>query len=93
MSSRHYYAVRYAYPRAISDADILAQFSGAQERREYIQRMNSAGYFGDWEPVTLAEVRHRFDLRDFSRDPRHLEEPTDAGSHVPYIHQRAGYQI
>jgi hypothetical protein len=62
---RHYYAIRYAYAGAISDGDALARFSSQQDRATFCER------FPVWEPVTLASIRHRYDVTAFDDPDRH----------------------
>lgn len=88
---RHWYAVGYAYMRAISDIDILARFNSKQDRDAYCEARNANGYEGEWEPVTLASIRHRFDIRQFESDYQELYRQD--GASVKYIYQRAGYQL
>lgn len=63
--TRHYYAIRYAYAGAISDGDALARFSSHTARRQFCER------FPQWEPVTLASIRHRYDVTAFNNLDRH----------------------
>lgn len=70
--TRHYYAIRYAYDGATSDGDALARFASHAERRQFCER------FPQWEPVTLASIRHRFDVAAFDDRDRH--EPAEDAS-------------
>ena len=70
--TRHYYAIRYAYRDAISDGDALARFGSHAERRQFCER------FPQWEPVTLASIRHRFDVSALNDRDRH--EPAEDAS-------------
>lgn len=76
---RHWYAVGYAYMRAISDIDILARFSSQQDRATFCER------FPVWEPVTLASIRHRYDVTAFDDLDRHqpAEDASTPASIVP----------
>lgn len=98
--TRHYYAVWYQYAGAISDGDVLAQFDTRAERDEFCSRINARiGYgSGEWEPVTLASVRHRFNPRAFYSctcgECHELNgERTSADKHVFYIHERPHYRL
>lgn len=70
---RHYYAIRYAYAEAISDGDALARFDSQQDRATFCER------FSQWEPVTLADVRHRYDMTAFD-DPDRRQQAEDAST-------------
>lgn len=73
---RHYYAVLYAYDNAISDNDRLYRFASSKARASFCTQHQQA------EAVTLAGIRHRFNVREFDRDTR-----------AQYITQKAGYII
>lgn len=82
---RHCYAIRYAYPGAISAGDVLTRFDSQQARASFCER------FPEYEPVTLESVRHRFDVRQFAADYQELY--TQAGDTIRYIYQRPGYDL
>lgn len=67
---RHYYAIRYAYAGAISSGDALARFTSHRDCATF------CGRFPQWEPVTLASIRHRYDVSAFDDRDRH-EQPED----------------
>lgn len=93
-SNRAWYAVWYAYGDAVSDYDVLARFDSKEERDEFCDRINARYGSGVWEPVTLARVRYRFDVRKFANDPfgdyRHElnGERTCKGKCIEYIYPR-----
>lgn len=93
-SPRHCYAVWYRYAGAISDGDMLARFSSREDRAEFCERAN-ANMSGSWEPVTAAEIRHRFDPRALAReDVEHLPHVrTASGERIPYTYERPNYRI
>ena len=78
--TRYYYAIRYAYRDAISDGDALARFSSQQNRATFCER------FPVWEPVTLASIRHRFDVSALNDRDRH--EPAEDASTPARIYPR-----
>ena len=66
---------KYAEYRAygcntISREDVLAKFDDAEQRDEFVERINSrVGYgFGEWVPVTVREVSHAYNFRHFTHD-------------------------
>ena len=88
--SRHYYAERSPYgSNTLSNADTLARFSSVAERRAWIEAQEQE-HPGQWHPVTVAQVRHRYAISDFSRPDRH--EPAQDGAPA-YVHQRDEYII
>lgn len=92
-SPRHCYAVHYAYPNAISDRDTLARFNSLESRAQWLEDMESVEP-GQWEPVTLAAVRHRFDVKDFGpAAPNYYQIYNQSGETIPYIYQRSTYQL
>lgn len=96
------YAEFCAYGRdTISDADVLAQFDDAEQRDEFIERINSrVGYgSGEWVPVTVRKVAHRYNFRHFTCDPSgmHREELRGErqknGHAIICISHRPGYEF
>lgn len=90
-AARHYYAERSPYgTNTISDADTLARFDSIEERRQWLEIMDDAEP-NQWRAVTLAEVRHRYDVRQFAAD--YHERYTQSGDRIRYIHHRPSYQL
>lgn len=81
---RHCYAMRHG-ARAT-----LARFDSRARRAQWLETMEQAAP-GQWEPVTLAEARPRFDVRQFEADYQELY--TQAGDAIRYIHQRPDYDL
>lgn len=67
MSNQHFYAERSPYGiRTTSPADTLHQFSCKADRDAVVNAFPDT-----FSPVTLKEVKHRYDLRKFSCDGQH----------------------
>lgn len=83
---RHWYAEISPYgTNTISDADTLARFDNMQDRNAYcsIDPEHRA-------PVTLEEVRHRYDVTAFDDPDR--RDPAEQGMPAT-IHHRPSYQF
>lgn len=86
----------YGY-NTISDSDCLAQFDDAEQRDEFIERINSRiGYGnGEWVPVTVREVCHAYNIRHFNGEhATELNGERQKNGHAIYIiSHRPGFEF
>lgn len=91
-SRRHCYAIRYARAHDTSIYDTLAQFDSRESRAQWLEIMADVEP-EQWEAVTLADVRRRFDVKEFGAPaPNYFLIYTQDGT-IPFIYQRYNYQL
>lgn len=98
---RHYYAEFHPYGiRALSGGMRLYRFMTAEERDEWVSHMNRDDFNPQWQPVTVREISHRYDLKKFDidqwHDTRHRHEGperTSAGRTPEYVTTRPNYRF